>query len=88
MERENKQEILNAICEALRLTSNAGRGNALKEIRYIEDKGREYAVPIFENGTGEPDEYCPHGYYAVNITGDSGTAIFKDITKQFIDYVW
>ena len=85
---ENKQEILNAICEALKLTRNAGSGNALKEIRYMEDGGREYAVPIFENGTGEPDECCPHGYYAVNITGDSGTAIFKDITKQFIDYVW
>ena len=85
---ENKQEILNAICEALKLTRNAGSGNALKEISYMEDGGREYAVPIFENGTGEPDECCPHGYYAVNITGDSGTAIFKDITKQFIDYVW
>ena len=85
---ENKQEILNVICEALRLTRNAGSGNALKEIRYIEDEGGEYAVPIFENGNGEPDEYCPHGYYGVNITGDSGTAIFKDITNQFINKVW
>ena len=85
---ENKQAILDAICAALRLTRNAGYGNALKEIRYMEDNGREYAVPIFENGNGEPNEYCPHGYYGVNITGDSGTAIFKDITKQFIDIVW
>lgn len=85
---ENKQEILNAICAALRLTANAGRGNALKEIRYIEDNGMEYAVPIFENGIGKPSEECPHGYYAVNITMDSGTAIFKDIVKQFIDIVW
>lgn len=85
---ENKQEILNAICEALRLTRNAGTGNALKEIRYMEDKGSEYAVPIFENGNGTPDEYCPHGYYGVNITGDSGTAIFIDIVKQFVTYVW
>ena len=88
MEKENKQKILNAICEALRLTSNAGRGNALKEIRYLEDKGSEYAIPIFENGNGEPDEYCPHGYYAINITGDSGTAIFIDITNQFIKKMW
>ena len=85
---ENKQEILNAICAALRVTRNAGTGNALKEIRYMEDKGREYAVPIFENGNGEPNEYCPHGYYGVNITGDSGTAIFMDITERFIRCVW
>ena len=85
---ENKQAILDAICAALKLTRNAGRDNALKEIRYMEDHGTEYAVPIFENGNGEPNEYCPHGYYGVNITGDSGTAIFKDITKQFIDIVW
>lgn len=85
---ENKQEILNAICAALRLTRNAGTGNALMEIRYMEDKGSEYAIPIFENGNGEPDKYYPHGYYAVNITGDSGTAIFNDISRQFINKVW
>lgn len=85
---ENKQEILTAICETLRLTRNAGTGNALKEIRYVKDNYGEYAVPIFENGNGEPDEYCPHGYYAVNITGDSGTAIIYDITNQFIRKMW
>lgn len=85
---ENKQKILDAICKALRLTRNAGGGNALKEIRYVKDKGGEYAIPIFENGNGEPNEYCPYGYYGVNITGDSGTAIFKDITEQFISYMW
>lgn len=86
---ENKQDILNAICVALRLTNNAGKGNALKEIRYMVDEdGSEYAVPIFENGNGEPDEYCPHGYYGVNITADSGTAMFKDIVSRFVDVVW
>ena len=39
---ENKQEILTAICETLRLTRNAGTGNALKEIRYVKDDYGEY----------------------------------------------
>lgn len=97
---ENKQEILTAICEALRLTDNAGdpRGNALREIRYIPEgvdddatlsskvhNGKttsEIARPIFENGNGE------NGYYDVCITGSSGTSIFKDIVRQFVDKVW
>lgn len=88
-EMENKQAILNAICDALRLTDNAGKGNALKEIRYMVDEdGNEYAVPIFETGAGEPDEYYPHGYYGVNITADSGTAMFKDVVNCFVNVVW
>lgn len=83
MYREDKQAILDAICEALRLTSAAGTGNPLVEIRYIQKpNGTELARPIFENGTGED------GYYDVNITCDSGIAIFKDIVKQFINVVW
>ena len=83
MERENKQAILDAICAALRLTDNAGRGNALTEIRYIKNaNGTEIARPIFENGAGDD------GWYDINITADSGTAIFKDVTRQFLDRVW
>lgn len=83
MYREDKQAILDAICEALRLTSASGTGNPLVEIRYIQKpNGTELARPIFENGTGED------GYYDVNITCDSGIAIFKDIVKQFINVVW
>lgn len=97
---ESKQDVLNAICEALQHTDNAGdpRGNPLKEIRYITDgveddatmspmvhNGKttsEIARPIFANGSGES------GYYDVCISGDSGTAIFKDIMTQFIDKMW
>lgn len=88
---EDKQDILDAICEALRHTSAAGSeiGNALKEIRYVEEKnGNEYAIPIFEDGTGEPNEYFPHGYYAVNISGDSGIGIWMDITNKFVRKTW
>ena len=80
---ENKQEICNAICEALRKTRAAGEGNALKEIRYFKtDGGDEIARPIFENGSGE------NGFYDVNVTGDSGIAMFMDITDQFVHWVW
>ena len=85
MFRENKQEICNAICDALRLTSNAGTGNALKELRYLpEGNGRysEVVRPIFEDGTGE------NGWYDINVSCDSGTAVIIDITNQFIKKMW
>lgn len=85
MERENKQKILNAICEALRTTENLGTGNALKEIRYVvKENGDEYAVPIFEDGNGEPCSYFPNGYYAVNISGSNGVGMWIDITERFV----
>ena len=81
--REDKQAVCTAICEALRTTANAGSGNALVEIKYIElPNGDEIARPIFENGTGED------GWYDVNISGDSGTAIFIDIVNNFVRKVW
>lgn len=88
---ENKQDICDVICEALRHTSAAGSeiNNALKEIRYVvDDNGNEYAVPIFENGNGEPNMYSPHGYYAVNITGSSGIGMWIDITEHFVRKMW
>ena len=78
--RENKQAICNAICEALKLTHNAGTGNALIELRYIED--REVVRPIFADGTGED------GWYDINVACDSGTAMFIDISNQFVRKVW
>lgn len=79
MFEENKQEILNAICAALRTTSALGSGNAVKEIRYIvKENGDEIARPIFEDGNGES------GYYDVNISGDSGMGIWIDITERFV----
>jgi len=88
---EDKQDICDAICEALRHTGAAGSpgGNALKEIRYVrEDNGDEFAIPIFEDGTGEPSVYSPHGYYGVNISGDSGIGMWIDITRQFVQKMW
>lgn len=78
--RENKQEICNAICEALKLTGNAGTGNALVELRYLSDK--EVVRPIFADGTGED------GWYDINVACDSGTAMFTDIANQFVRKVW
>ena len=88
---EDKQDILTAICEALRHTSAAGSpgNNALAEIRYEKtEDGNEYAIPIFADGNGAPSEYCPHGYYAVNITADSGIAIWRDVTRHFVERMW
>lgn len=83
--KEDKQEILTAICEALRKTSAAGYPghNPLAEIRYIQkSNGDEVARPVFEDGAGL------NGYYDVNITGDSGIGMWFDLTSQFIRKVW
>lgn len=88
---EDKRAICNAICEALRKTRafGLGCGNELVEIRYVKHKnGKEFAVPIFEDGDGEPDELYPYGCYAVSITGDSGIAIWIDITNNFVKKIW
>ena len=80
---ENKQQICNAICQALRKTDAAGNNNALTELRYIQKpNGDEIVRPIFENGAGA------NGYYDVNVTGDSGIGIWLDITQQFIRKMW
>lgn len=83
--KEDKQMICTAICNALRTTSAAGNpeNNALKELRYIQkENGDEIVRPVFENGTGED------GYYDINISGDSGIAIFMDVVNQFVRKVW
>lgn len=86
--REDKQKICDLLCEALRATSNAGEGgNPLIELRYIEkplDKPQysEIVRPIFADGTGE------NGWYDVNVSMDSGTAMIMDIVNQFVRSVW
>ena len=91
MFREDKQAICNAMCEALKLTSNAGNpfGNPLVELRYIKpDDPSEYhgysevVRPIFRDGTGE------NGYYDINVSWDSGTAVIIDIVNQFVRTMW
>lgn len=82
--REDKQKICDLLCEALKATSNAGEGgNPLVELKYIEkplDKPQysEIVRPIFADGTGK------NGWYDVNVSMDSGTALFIDIAKQFV----
>ena len=81
---ENKQDICDAICKALQLTNNAGSptDNPLAELRYIRTDRGEHVRPIFADGTGQD------GYYDVNVTMDSGTAMFIDIAVQFIRKMW
>lgn len=82
--KENYQAICDAFCMTLRLTNNAGNpiGNPILELRYIDDGGRQYVRPIFADGEGED------GYYDVDVTMDSGTAMIQDITNQFIRKMW
>ena len=82
---ENKQAICDAFCEVLRMTSNAGSGNALKELRYIPEGNGKYSEvvrPIFEDGTGED------GWYDINVSMDSGTSMIVDIVNQFVSRTW
>ena len=76
---ENKQAICNALCEALRLTTNAGTGNKLAELRYIADE--EVVRPVFEDGTGE------NGWYDINVACDSGSAMIVDIAR-WVGRMW
>lgn len=84
-ERENKQEVCNAILRALQTTRAAGTEgcNPLVELKYLtKENGMEIVRPIFEDGTGN------NGYYDINVTADSGIAMFIDITNQFIRKMW
>lgn len=86
---ESKGLICAMICEALQHTRQFRIGigeNGLKELRYIRKKETnepnvkypETVRPIFEDGTGED------GYYDINVSCDSGTALFIDIATQFV----
>lgn len=89
---ESKGLICAMICEALQHTRQfriGVNGNGLKELRYIKKgethesnvKYPETVRPIFEDGTGE------NGYYDINVSCDSGAAMFIDITRQFIERI-
>ena len=81
--RENKQDICDALCKCLRLTSNAGGSNALVRFEYIDDGlGTEIVRPVFENGAGKD------GWYDINVSGDSGTSMISDIVRHFVNKVW
>lgn len=89
---ESKGLICAMICEALQHTRQFRIGigeNGLKELRYIKKNEThepnvrydETVRPIFEDGTGE------NGYYDINVSCDSGAAMFIDIAMQFIERV-
>lgn len=82
--RENRQEICDAFCKMLQLTSNAGNptNNPIVELRFITNERGEFIRPIFADGSGS------NGYYDVNVTMDSGTAMIVDIAKQFVREMW
>ena len=42
----------------------------------------EVVRPIFEDGTGED------GWYDINVSMDSGTAVITDIINQFVSRTW
>ena len=67
---KNKQEILNALCHVLKLTSNAAD---VESISYEKtDGGMEYANVLFEGG----------GKRKINISMDSGTAMIHDVMQN------
>ena len=79
---DDRQDICNAVRDALVLTSNAGlsEANALAELKYIPEK--ETVRPVFEDGTGSD------GYYDVCVAWRSGTAVICDIIRKFVDRMW
>jgi len=80
---ENKQAIMDKLCEAIRLTAAGGNqwgNNALAELKYIPD--REVVKPVFEDGAGAD------GYYEVNVACDSGIAMIMDVVNQFVKKMW
>ena len=66
---EDKQKILDAFCKVLQMTRSC---SDLVDIIYSipDESGLEYAILVFK-----------HGDRMVNITGDSGTAMLKDVLK-------
>ena len=81
---DNLQNTLNLLCETIRSTRAGGTCNPLKEIRLLKDRTGTYAVPVFENGEGAPNEAHPHGYYAVDITCDSAVSAVYDVVRGFV----
>lgn len=85
---DDMQATLTLLCDVFRSTRAGGSDNALKEIRVLRDGNSTYAVPVFEDGTGEPNEYFPHGYYAVNISGDSAICAVFEVVEKFARNKW
>ena len=87
---ENKKDFCEKLCLLLRETEHFGSldNNPLAELRYKMCKnGDEFVIPVFTNGSGEPNRNYPNGYYAINVTGDSNIAILTDVVNHFTSII-
>lgn len=84
---ENKQKMCEKLTELVREMTGTN-SNPLKELRWVVDGNEEWIVPIFEDGTGEPNRFWPHGYYAVNVSGCSSYGAFLTVVENFIRRMW
>lgn len=66
-EKEDKQKILDYLCEALQHTKLASN---IDNIKYVNDQYAEYALIQYDNYSGE---------VWVNITADDGSAMLLDV---------
>lgn len=74
-EKEDKQKILDYLCEAVQHTRMASN---IDNIKYVEEFGSEYAVIQFDDYSCE--KWC-------DITADSGSAMLADVI-YFIRKEW
>lgn len=90
-EEQSIEAMLHYLLLSIRATCAGGAetNNALAELRYVkEENGDAYVVPVFEDGSGAPCEYFPHGYYAVNVTACSTIAVMMTVVKEFVCKMW
>ena len=74
-EKEDKQKILDYLCEAVQHTRMASN---IDNIKYVEEFGSEYAVIQYDDYSFE--KWC-------DITADSGSAMLADVI-YFIRKEW
>ena len=78
---ENKQAVADAFCYLLQMTRSGGTSNFVKEMRYeIDERHNETVTPILADGNSN--------WYTAYVSGDSGIAMIKDITNQFVRKAW
>lgn len=67
---EDKQAILDALTEALKITRNQ---NDLRSLKYYEDQEKDVQIVMvtWQNGATK----------FINVTMDSGTAMIRDVMK-------
>ena len=84
---DDKKRMCELLTELVRETTGTD-GNSLKELRWVVEGNEEWIVPVFEDGSGEPNKHWPHGYYAVNVSGRSSYGAFLTVIERFIRRKW